>query len=182
MKTANMIVRDALRMRGVIVIERISGEDIRVMIARYRNKQLRHRIYQSALKGELNAIIDKAREYGVPVLMVDPRNISKICPINNASIEYGEDRIGICSKGGERWHREVVALINIYLKALEALYEGIAQKGFGVPSIDGSPFPLGSTATHEPIEIPRSLWGRWKSPDATGSKPCGSRSMAIQNK
>jgi hypothetical protein len=26
--------------------------------------------------------------------------------------------------------------------------------------------PLGSTATHEPIEIPRSLWGRWKSPDA----------------
>jgi hypothetical protein len=35
----------------------------------------------------------------------------------------------------------------------EALYEGSAQKGFG---------PLGSTATHEPIEIPRSLWGRWK--------------------
>jgi len=105
MKTANMIVRDALRMRGVIVIERISGDDIRVMIARYRDKQLRHRIYQSALKGELNAIIDKAREYGVPVLMVDPRNTSKICPIHNAPIEYGEDRIGICSKGGERWHR-----------------------------------------------------------------------------
>jgi hypothetical protein len=47
----------------------------------------------------------------------------------------------------------------------EALYEGSAQKGFGVLGIDGSPFPLGSTATHEPIEIPRSLWGRWKSPD-----------------
>jgi IS605 OrfB family transposase len=98
MKTANMIVRDAMRMRGVIVIERISREDIRVMIARYRNKQLRHRIYQNALKGELNAIIDKAREYGVPVLMVDPRNISKICPIHNALIEHGEDRIGVCSK------------------------------------------------------------------------------------
>jgi hypothetical protein len=53
----------------------------------------------------------------------------------------------------------------------EALYEGSAQKGFGVPSLDGSLFPLGSTATHELIEIPRSLWGRWKSPDATGSKP-----------
>jgi putative transposase len=109
MKTANMIVRDALRTRGVIVVERISGEDIRIMIARYREKQLRYRIYQSALKGELNAIIDKAREYGVPVLMVDPRNTSKICPIHNAIIEYGEDRIGICSKGGERWHREVTA-------------------------------------------------------------------------
>jgi hypothetical protein len=54
-------------------------------------------------------------------------------------------------------------LINIYLKALEALYEGIAQKGFGVLSIDRSPVPLGSTATSEPIEIPRSLWGRWRS-------------------
>jgi IS605 OrfB family transposase len=49
MKTANMIVRDALRMRGVIAIERISGNDIRVMIARYRDKQLRHRIYIRAL-------------------------------------------------------------------------------------------------------------------------------------
>jgi hypothetical protein len=135
------------------------------MIARYRDRQLRHRIYQSALKGELNAIIDKAREYGVPVLMVDPRNTSKICSIHNALIEYGEDRIGICSKGDERWHREVVALINIYFKALEALYEGIAQKGFGVSTLDGSPMPLGSTATHEPIGISISLWGRWKSLD-----------------
>jgi putative transposase len=186
MKTANMIVRDALRMRGVIVIERISGDDIRVMIARYKNKQLRHRIYQSALKGELNSIIDKAREYGVPVLIIDPRDTSKICPIHKAVIEYGEDRIGIYGKGGERWHREVVAevvaLINIYLKALEALYEGIAEKGFGVPSLDGSPVPLGSTATHETTGISKSLWGRWRSPDATGSKHCGSRNKAIQNK
>jgi len=133
-----------MRVRGVIVVERISGDDIRVMIARYKNRRLRHRIYQSALKGELNAIIDKAREYGVPVLMVDPRNTPKICPIHNASIEYGENRIGICSKGDDRWHREAVALINIYFKALEALYEGYAQKGFGDPSIDGSPMPLSS--------------------------------------
>jgi transposase len=47
------------------------------------------------LKGELNAIIDKAKEYGMPVLMVDPRNTSKICLIHKASIEHGEDRIGI---------------------------------------------------------------------------------------
>jgi putative transposase len=70
-------------------------------------------------------------------------------------------RIGVCSKGGEKWHREVVALINIYLKALEALNEGNAQKGFGVLGIalDGSPVPLGSTATNKPIRIWISLWG-----------------------
>jgi hypothetical protein len=43
MKKVNLVVRDAMRTRGVIVVERISGDDIRVMIARYRNRQLRHR-------------------------------------------------------------------------------------------------------------------------------------------
>jgi len=47
----------------------------------------------------------------------------------------------------------------------EALYEGYAQKGFGVSILDGSPVPLGSTATHEPIGISISPWGRWKSLD-----------------
>jgi hypothetical protein len=47
----------------------------------------------------------------------------------------------------------------------EALYEGYAQKSFGVSSLDRSPMPLDSTATGKPIEIPRSLWGRWKSLD-----------------
>jgi TfoX/Sxy family transcriptional regulator of competence genes len=50
-------------------------------------------------------------------------------------------------------------LINLYLKALEALYEDYAQKGFYVSTLDGSPFLLGLKATSEPIEIPRSLWG-----------------------
>ena len=99
-KTTNLIVRDILRIRGVTVIKRISGDDISVMIARYRNRQLRHRIYQSALKGELNSIIDKAREHEVPLLMIDPKNTSKICQIHNALIEYREDRIGIYSKRG----------------------------------------------------------------------------------
>jgi len=38
----------------------------------------------------------------MPVFMVDPRDASEICPIHNALIEYGEDRIGVCSKGGEK--------------------------------------------------------------------------------
>jgi transposase len=27
-------------------------------------------------------------------------------------------RIGICSKEGEKWHREVVALISLYMRAM----------------------------------------------------------------
>ena len=50
----------------------------------------------------------------------------------------------------------------------EALYEGSAQKGFGVSILDESPMPLGSTATYEPIGISISLWGRWNSLDDYG--------------
>ena len=64
----------------------------------------------------------------------------------------------------------------------EALYEGSAQKGFSVSTLDGSPMPLGSTATGEPIEIPRSLWGRWKSLDATGLKTLWIKKQSNTNK
>ena len=50
----------------------------------------------------------------------------------------------------------------------EALYEGNAQKGFGVSSLDGSPMSLGSTATHEPIGVSKTLWVEVGAPDATG--------------
>gem|GEM_PF-1302777 len=39
----------------------------------------------------------------------------------------------------------------------EALYEGSAQKGFGVSTLDGSPMPLGSTASHETTGL-KTLW------------------------
>ena len=34
-------------------------------------------------------------------------------------------------------------------------------------TLDGSPVPLGSTATHDPTGISKALWARWKSLDAT---------------
>ncbi len=95
-----------------------------LMISRIENEQLRHRIFQASFKG-----VQKAKEYGVPLIYVDPSYTSKLCPT-----------------GGEKWHRDVAACFNILYKALGG---------------DGSPVPLGSTATHEPIVIPKSLWARW---------------------
>ncbi|MFZ8824018.1 MAG: hypothetical protein ACO2O0_07740, partial [Desulfurococcales archaeon] len=47
----------------------------------------------------------------------------------------------------------------------EALHGDYAPIEPRDPRVDGSPFPLGSTATHEPIGISISPWGRWKSLD-----------------
>jgi hypothetical protein len=56
----------------------------------------------------------------------------------------------------------------------EALYEGSAQKGFGDPSLDGSPMPLGSTATSEPTRVSKTLWIKKQ------SNPNKRKSMTIE--
>ena len=45
--------------------------------------------------------------------------------------------------------------------------DGSTAPSLGGLRIDGSPVPLGSTATHDPTGISESLWVRWKSLDET---------------
>ncbi len=161
-KVANIIVRTAYEKQYAIVLEDLGRKPANNMIKRIKNKRLRHRIFQASFRGIQRAVEEKAREYCVPVIYVDPRSTSKLCPIHNAPINYNNgSRIGECSKGGELWHRDVVACWNILLKALRG-------DGSHAPSpvglvLDGSPVPLGSTATHDPTTIPKGLWARWKS-------------------
>ena len=131
------------------------------MIKGVKDPELRHRIYQAAFKGMQKAIEEKARKWGVPVVYVDPRNTSKLCPLHGVEIEYdSEARLGRCPVGGETWHRDVVAVWNLLLRA----------RG------DGSPAPsLGSlgnargavapppSAAHDPIRLERAVWARRKS-------------------
>jgi transposase len=134
------------------------------MINHIGDYQLRHRVYQASFKGVQRAVEEKAKEHGVPVVYVDPRNTSRVCPIHNALIAYKNgSRVGRCSKGGELWHRDVVACYNLLLKA--RLGDEACSKPLRL-SPDGSPVPLGSTATHDPMLIAREVWARWKSLDA----------------
>ncbi|MCD6357881.1 MAG: transposase [Thermoproteales archaeon] len=161
-KVANIIVRVAREKQYAVVLERLGKRSASAMIRKMRNRQLRHRIFQASFGGIQRAVEEKAREYGVPVVYVDPRNTSRLCPIHNAPISYSNgSRIGKCSRGGELWHRDVVACWNLLFKALRG-------DGSHAPSpagliLDGSPVPLGSTAAHDPITLPKGLWARWKS-------------------
>ncbi|ESQ25009.1 MAG: transposase, IS605 OrfB family, central region [uncultured Acidilobus sp. OSP8] len=99
-KLATLIVREAARRQAAIVLERLGREPAKGMIERIKDPQLRHRVFQAAFKGIQRAIEEKAREYGVPVIYVNPRNTSKVCPIHGAEIVYG-GRIGTASAQGE---------------------------------------------------------------------------------
>ncbi len=50
--------------------------------------------YQACFRGIQLAIEEKAREFGVPVIYVDPRNTSKVCPVHKAEITYNS-RVGV---------------------------------------------------------------------------------------
>jgi len=162
-KLANMVVRVAYEKRYAIVLEKLGKMPANNMIKRIKDKQLRHRIFQASFSGIQRAIEEKAREYGVPVIYVDPKNTSRLCPIHNAPIIYSNgSRIGRCSKGGEIWHRDVVACWNILLKAPRGDGSNApSPAGHTLPDVTRVPF--GSKAAHDPIRIPKSLWARWKS-------------------
>jgi IS605 OrfB family transposase len=166
-KLAALIVREAARRQAAIVLERLGREPANHMIEHIKNPQLRHRIYQAAFKGVQAAIEEKAREYGVPVIYVDPRNTSRACPIHGAEIIYGRNRHGVCSKGGETWHRDVVACYNLLLRALGGDGGHAPSRLRALIPVDGGPVPLGPTAAHEPTPIARGAWARWKSLGAT---------------
>ena len=169
-KLANIIVRVAKERQCAIVLERLGKSPAKEMINHIRDDQLRHRIYQASFRGVQRAIEEKAREYSVPVIYVDPRNTSKMCPIHSALIIYrNNSRVGRCSKGGELWHRDVVACYNLLLKA--RLGDGSSAPSLGGLRVDGSPLPLGSTVTHDPTAVTRALWARWKSLDETLKNP-----------
>ncbi|WP_052833690.1 IS200/IS605 family accessory protein TnpB-related protein [Staphylothermus hellenicus] len=156
------IVREALRRGYGIVLEQLGKKPANNMIKKIKNKQLRHRIFQASFRGMQNAIVEKAQEYGVPVVYVDPRNTSKQCPIHKAQIIYDNgSRIGKCSMGGELWHRDIVACWNILFRAL-GVDGSNAPRPIGI-TVDGRPVPLASTATHDTTTLKRGLWERWKS-------------------
>ncbi len=140
-KVANIIVRVAYEKHYAIVLEKLGRKPADSMIRRIRDKQLRHRMFQASFKGIQRAIEEKAKEYGVPVIYVNPKNTSKLCPTHNSPISYGNDsRIGKCSKGGELWHRDVAATWNLLHRALRS---------------DGSLAP--SPAGHSLDEGPRAV-------------------------
>jgi IS605 OrfB family transposase len=169
-KLANIVVRVAREKQYAIVLEELGEEPAKEMINNVKDDQLRHRIYQASFKGVQRAIEEKAREHGIPVVHVDPRNTSRMCPVHNARIVYSNGgRIGKCSKGGELWHRDVVACYNLLFRA--RLGNGSTAPSLGGLNLDGSPIPLGSTATHDPTGISKSLWARWKSLDKTLKNP-----------
>jgi putative transposase len=166
-KTAGIIEEIAKRYNAVLVVGNAHrGKDR--MASNASKKNLRHRIHQWCASKLVETLNNK------PLYVVEESEAysSSRDPFSGKPIKrYTPSVIRIALRGGRR-----VRVIKIQLR-LARLSNGLTMDrdvigainiGLRYLSSDESPMPLGSTATHESIEIPRSLWGRWKSPDATG--------------
>jgi len=160
-KIANLVVQAAYAKRYAIVLEELGDRPAEDMIKGVKSPRLRHRIYQAAFKGVQKAIEEKAREWGVPIVYVDPRNTSKLCPIHGVEIEYNyEARLGKCPIGGEVWHRDVAAVWNLLLRAWGDVGSALSPGPVG-EAARGAVTPPPSAA-HDPTRIPRAVWARRK--------------------
>ncbi|AWR93720.1 IS200/IS605 family element transposase accessory protein TnpB [Acidianus brierleyi] len=150
-KLAKLIVKEAYESRSAIILEDLPKRVPEHMVKNMKDSQLRLRIYRSAFSSMKNTIIEKAREFGVPVILVNPSHTSTICPVHETKIVYQPDggtapRVGVCEKGRELWHRDVVSLYNLRRRAG-----------------DVSPVQLGSKESHDPPIIKPGRWLRAKS-------------------
>jgi len=82
-----------------------------------------------------HSIISKAIEYGVPIIIVDPRNTSSTCPRCGEKLLYIH-RLTICKKCGFKADRDSIGAINIWFKALQA-YAGVRGSPQRAPVVKG---------------------------------------------
>ncbi|BDR92928.1 RNA-guided endonuclease InsQ/TnpB family protein [Vulcanisaeta souniana] len=150
-KLAKLIVKEAYESSSAIILEDLPRNTPEHMVKDVKDSQLRLRIYRSAFSSMKNAIIEKAREFGVPVVLVNPSYTSSTCPIHGSKIIYQPDggiapRVGVCERGKEKWHRDVVSLYNLLKRAG-----------------DVTPVLLGSKGSHDPPVVKLGRWLRAKS-------------------
>jgi len=159
LKIANIVANTARKLNAVVILERLPKQCPRNMIKDVRDPVLRHRIYQAGFRGVIKAIEEKCLERRVPVVKMDPRNTSSICPFCGSKLMRGNaPRQLKCPKCGFKAGRDVVAVLNLERKYLTS--EGCV------------PFtPMPSEPTLEVAALPMKEWVRRKSLGETLKNP-----------
>jgi len=115
-KLAKQVVLYAKRRGYAIALEDLEGlketmnsksDKVVWKLAMFTYKRLQH------------AVISKALEHNVPVIIVDPRNTSTTCPRCGEKLTYTH-RLGICRKCGFTRDRDAIGAMNIWLRVLHA--------------------------------------------------------------
>ncbi|MCD6195413.1 MAG: transposase [Staphylothermus sp.] len=113
-KFAKYIILKAKRTRSAIVLEDL--EKLWLNAPR-KSSILADKLSRFAYRKLQLAIITKAIEYNVPVILVNPMGTSTTCPRCRSKLYYNH-RLAICRRCGFITDRDTVGAMNIYLRTL----------------------------------------------------------------
>jgi len=124
-KFAKHIVLKARKTESTIALEDLEKLWLN---ASQKSSSLADKLSRFAYRKLQLAILTKAIEYNVPVIYVNPKGTSTICPRCGAKLSYNH-RLAICPNCGFIADRDKVGAINIYLKALKHLAPRLGSWG-----------------------------------------------------
>jgi putative transposase len=152
-KLAKQIILKALKKGYAVVLEDLEGlrenansksDAVAWKLAMFAYRRLKH------------SMISKALEYGVPVIIVDPKNTSSTCPRCGERLLYIH-RLAICGGCGFKADRDTIGAMNIWFRALQA-YAGVSGSPLRAPAVKGETRRSGGTKHEGMKKVIRAIY------------------------
>jgi putative transposase len=151
-KLAKQAVLKALKKSCAIALEGLEGLRERV---NNKGDEVVWKFTIFAYRRLQHSIISKAIEYGVPVVVVDPRSTSSTCPRCGEKLTYIH-RLATCRMCGFKADRDSVGAMNIWFRALQA-YAGVPGSPLSAPAVKGEAGRSGGTKHEGMKKIIRAI-------------------------
>ena len=118
-KLVKRIIETASMLNAAIVVEDLDKLFNQRVAMRTRNKKQRHKLHNISARRFLSYLEEKAKEYSIPVIKVDPAYSSSLCPYCGSLLDEDamRPRVKICNKCGFRADRDVIAVLNLLNRA-----------------------------------------------------------------
>jgi putative transposase len=139
-KLAKQVIQKALIKGYAIALEDLEGLREKV---NSKSDEVAWKFAMFAYRRLQYSIISKAIEHEVPVVVVNPRNTSSLCPRCGEKLIYIH-RLTICKKCRFKADRDSVGAINIWFRALQA-YAGVPGSPQRAPAVKGEARQSGGT-------------------------------------
>ncbi|RLG78735.1 MAG: transposase [Thermoprotei archaeon] len=146
-KFAKYIVLKAMRARSVIVLEDLEKLWFNTS---QKSSKLADKLSRFAYRKLQHAITTKAVEYNVPVIFINPKGTSTVCPRCRAKLSY-KHRLAICNRCGLIADRDAIGAMNIYLRVLRRM-QGSQGSPPSAPAMNHETRGSGRTK-YEPMTI-----------------------------
>jgi len=122
-KLAKEIVLKARKLGYGVALESLDGL---LRAVKKRGWKARWKLARFAYRRLVKAIICKALELNVPIIIVSPKGTSTTCPKCHSKLSYTH-RLAICRKCGYRRERDTVGAINTWIRAVNKAVKAYAR-------------------------------------------------------